>query len=553
MKILSNNNLKVLILFILVSGVVYFNSLNNGFHFDDFHHIVENKDIQDLHNIPIFFIDTNTFSKDDIDHYRPLLLSTYAINYAVGRLNPAGYHIINLLFHAGTAFLIFLILQLTVKHHSFFTAIASGMIFLVHPFNSEVVNYITARSSVMSGFFYLLSFYFWVRYRRAQGSSEKGAATKPLYYFYIASLLAFLLGMLSKEVAATLPVVLMLYDLFFISSGNNQLLPRLRNIVRNSINIIPFFLVVIIPYFIVRSFLAESRINLSSGSNFLHFLTEIIVLSKNIMLFFVPVKLSLDHVVNTAASLWEAQVFLSIIIVLLFSAVSIIFYRKNDRDFRLVFFFTCWFFIVSLPFLIVKLESPLQENRGYLAAVSFAVLTGTVLSRFSLWGHQNHKLKISFLIIILILCSIITFNRNRIWANELTLWLDVAEKYPDSWRAYYSLGKVCQDYGLEKLAIKNYGEAIKIRPDYSDARLALGKIFLKNGDYLQARAMLERVARINPYRIEAHLKLGEVYRILGEHDLALREFIIVMEIGKLLNKEDVMVNKARGHIRLLRN
>src|SRR3989304_7588432 len=108
MKILFSNNLRVLILFILVSGIVYFNSLNNGFHFDDFHHIVENKDIRDLHNIPIFFIDTDTFSKDDIDHYRPLLLSTYAITYVIGRLNPAGYHIVNLLFHAGTAFLIFL-------------------------------------------------------------------------------------------------------------------------------------------------------------------------------------------------------------------------------------------------------------------------------------------------------------------------------------------------------------------------------------------------------------------------------------------------------------
>ena len=553
-----------MILFVLVSGIVYYNSLNNGFHFDDFHHIVENKDIRDLHNIPIFFIDTDTFSKDDIDHYRPLLLSTYAINYSMGRLHPAGYHIVNLLFHAGTAFLIFLILQVIVKHHPFFTALASGMIFLVHPFNSEAVNYITARSSVMSGFFYLLAVYCWVRYREGGGRGEKiedrsspspsSTSAPPLTsYFYLASLLAFLLGILSKEVVVTLPLVLILYDLFFISSGNGGFLQRFREILRNSIYIIPFFLFVIIPYFVVRASLVESSVNFRSGSIFLQFMTGIKVLSKYIMLFFVPVRLSLDHVVIAATSIWEAEVIGSIIIVLLFAAISFIFYRKNDHDFRIVFFYTCWFFVVSLPFLIVMLESPLQENRGYLAAVSFSVLSGIALSRFSFWGHKNQKLKISILVIILMLCSIITFNRNRIWANEFSLWLDVAEKYPDSWRAYYSLGKVYQDNGLEKLAVRNYNEAIRIRPEYFDARLALGKIYLKNDDFLRAREMLEKAVQIKPYRIDAHMKLGELYRTSGERHLAFREFVVVIKLGKLLNKEEIMVNKAKEHIRLLRN
>jgi hypothetical protein len=416
------------------------------------------------------------------------------------------------------------------------------MIFLVHPLNSEVVNYITARSSVMSGFFYLLAFYCWVRFRLHLSS-----------YFYLLSLLAFFLGILSKEVVVTLPLVLILYDLFFISSVNGGFLQRLRDILRNSIYIIPFFLVVIIPYFVVRAYLIESRIHFSSGSIFLYFLTGIKVLSKYIMLFFVPIRLSLDHVVIAATSLREADVLGSIAIVFLFAAISIVFYRKNDYDFRLVFFYTCWFFVVNLPFLFVMLESPLQENRGYLAAVSLAVFPGIALSRFSLRGYRNHTLKISFLLIILILCSVITFNRNRIWSNELSLWQDVAEKYPDSWRAYYSLGKECQDQGLEKSAIRNYNEAIKIRPEYFDARFALGKIFLKNGDFLQAREMLERAAQIKPYRIDAHMKLGEVYRMVGERDLAFREFFIVIELGKLLSKEEIMVNKAREHIRLLRN
>src|SRR3970040_2142661 len=82
-------------------------------------------------------------------------------------------------------------------------ALASGLIFLVHPFNSEVVNYITARSSVMCTFFYLLAFWVWIRYR-LRGT------------YYIASLLFFILAILTKEIAITIPVILWLYDLYFV-------------------------------------------------------------------------------------------------------------------------------------------------------------------------------------------------------------------------------------------------------------------------------------------------------------------------------------------------
>src|SRR3989304_10499822 len=159
MKRLFSNNITVLILLIVLTGIVYLNSLNNGFHFDDYHHIVKNKHIRSLSNIPRFFIDMNTFSFSDesSSHYRPLVLVSHAVNYSIGRLNPAGYHIMSLTFHIGTAFLLYLILKTMLGGG--FIPLASALIFAVHPFNSEVVNYITARSSVMSGFFYLLSFY----------------------------------------------------------------------------------------------------------------------------------------------------------------------------------------------------------------------------------------------------------------------------------------------------------------------------------------------------------------------------------------------------------
>ena len=203
--------LKIFLLIAAISSAVYANSISNSFHFDDQHYLVTNPYITDLSNIPSFFKSTRYSSFEIVftGHYRPLLVTSYALNYAVGGLRPAGYHVVNLLFHAGSAFLVFLILKAMLG--SFYIALASALIFAVHPFNSEVVNYITARSSVMCAFFYLLAFYCWVKFR-----SQNNSNFLPLTsYFYLFSLLAFVLAMLTKEIAITLPVVLFLYDLLF--------------------------------------------------------------------------------------------------------------------------------------------------------------------------------------------------------------------------------------------------------------------------------------------------------------------------------------------------
>src|SRR3989337_3959438 len=104
-------NVVVFILFTLIATGIYYNSFPNGFYLDDMHHIVGNSYLKSLSNIPLFFTDPRTFSRAGLGHYRPLLLVTYSLNYAAGGLKPAGYHIVNLAFHIGSAFLLFLIVQ----------------------------------------------------------------------------------------------------------------------------------------------------------------------------------------------------------------------------------------------------------------------------------------------------------------------------------------------------------------------------------------------------------------------------------------------------------
>src|SRR3972149_8381510 len=109
--------LVILTFFILLSLGVYFNSLRNDFHYDDLHHIQENFYIRDIKNIPLFFTEPRTFStlSGMAHHYRPLVMVSYAVNYYFGKLNPMGYHLVNLGFHVGSAFLLFLIIEAMLR------------------------------------------------------------------------------------------------------------------------------------------------------------------------------------------------------------------------------------------------------------------------------------------------------------------------------------------------------------------------------------------------------------------------------------------------------
>ena len=146
---------------VLVSVILYFNSLNNAFHYDDIHSIVENPHIRDLSNIPSFFVDSELFSGEPHNRmYRPVLLVSYGLNYAVGGYEVHGYHLVNLLLHILNALLVYGLARSFRRDGSF--ALFAGLLFAAHPVNTETVNYISSRSSSLAAFFYLSAFYLFI-------------------------------------------------------------------------------------------------------------------------------------------------------------------------------------------------------------------------------------------------------------------------------------------------------------------------------------------------------------------------------------------------------
>ena len=560
---MRRSTVSALLIVAVLSTIVYLNTLDNGFHYDDEHYIVTNHFLERWGNIPALFTTTRYYS-DDIrftGHYRPLLYVTYALNKVTGGDNPFGYHIVNLVFHIGSAFLVFLIMKTMLGG---FIPLASSLIFAVHPFNSEVVNYITARSSVMSGFFYLLSFYCWVKFRshsrrdrvdrpvgtdvgtsvgtdlqvcpqsmdRPEGLSLRDVAS------YIASLLAFLLGMLSKEIVITLPIVLWLYDAYFTPtlslprlsyqrgggsrrdrpSGLSTPLPlqgrgnkgegTLLNW-RTYLPYLPFILSVIIPYFLVRwihyKVFTVYSFNRDIYSNILN---QSYVLVKYIWMLAAPVGQSVYHDIVLTNSITDWRVIPSIIILAIIGIATFLLAKSNSHEGRTISFFSVWFFVTLLPTTLIPLNDIMQENRGYLSGVSFAVIAALFMEKFL--GRRRWIFSLC-LVLLLGVYSGATFKRNSIWQDEFTLWSDVLIKYPDSFKAFHSLGQAYMDQGENERAIEYFNNAIRIYPKIYTAYNALGIIYGERGDVGLAIAMFKKTIELRPDFPRAYYNLGTSY------------------------------------------
>ncbi|MFQ5455959.1 MAG: tetratricopeptide repeat protein [Nitrospirota bacterium] len=518
----------------LIIVVIYYNSLDNSFHYDDYHSIVENSFIRGIGNIPSFFLTTLTFSGYErfAKSYRPLLLVSYTINYYFGKLDPYGYHLVNIIIHLLCSVFLYLIVKEITGDYNI--SLLSGILFALMPINTDAVNYITARSSLLSTSFYLLSFLFFIYFR------VYGRIT---HYFLF--LISFAAALLSKEIAITLPVILFVYDCYFVKK-------EYRKGLKSAMVHLPFLITGII-YLIIRKIMTGTAIgegtltgtrdiNLFYSSS----LTAVKMMGKYIHLMFLPFGLSAEHELTTPTSIFESPVILSVVVLSLFFIILYRLFFKSSSS-RIISFFILWFFITILPILILPFtghSSIFQENRGYLSGISFAIISGILLVKLYEYLSRSSKrllpLYFSILCLLLIFYSIGVVRRNSVWRNDLTLWSDVAKKYPMSYKAYHEMGIAYQDENKFNLAIENYTKVLSINPDYYLAYTNLGNIYYRMGRINLAMKNFQETLRINPESHKAHLSIGKIYHDYGRLDLAIKEFKEVLRINP--NNYDARMN-----------
>ena len=538
------SNRPKLLSFILLAGIsvlAYANSLPNSFHFDDIVGVVRNPTIRDLKNIPSYFTNPSTFALGRARDWRPVLQVSYALNYAMAGLNSTVFRAFNLCFHVGTAFLIFLIVAELCKQSpqklrsdspipATLPALFAAALFAVHTANTEAVDYIWARSSVLAAFFYLLAFYSFLR------GPFSGLKENPLLW-HLAGLVSFALGMGTKATAVTLPATLVLYEFLFLNPDSKNPFKLFLGEPRRLKKYIPVT-AVLLAYLAVRTLFLPRMFTIvfaaKTVTSFSYLLTQFRAWVFYLRLFLWPHPLLVDYSgFGWSRSLWDLRVLLSlgVLITILVLASWV---RKTQP---LISFFALWFFIALLPEAsFIPLADPVVGYRAYLAYVGPAVVVALMSLKGWRWiwnkiKRENEKsISGCWLVFgllagaVLIVLTGATVIRNRDWRDETTLWSDVIEKDPTNPRAYMGLGVQFLTQGDYGKAEEMFEKAVRFGPAMSQTYALRG--YLKSRLNKKAEALTDFATAIkldprSPYNFSYR---GQLYTRMGEADKALDDY-----------------------------
>ena len=340
-KALSRKRPLLLVLFIfsIAALVIYSNAFNAPFVFDDYQNIKENP-----------YVRMTEISLDSIakiakcpSEQRPLPNLSFALNYYFHRYDVAGYHVVNVLIHILTAFLVFLIFRQTLYlsgQKNDLLAAAAALFWLVNPVHTQSVTYIVQRMTSMATLFFLASLYTYIKarldWRRRQRLNKKHIL------LFVLSLLSFLAALLSKQIAATLPVFIILYEWFFIKDLDTKWLKK--NMHWIGVGSVATALIV----FAYVHFVAIDQIlQLFEKQHFTlaeRLLTEPRVVIFYLSLFFLPLpsRLNLEHDIAVSTSLIDPiTTLLSILALMLLLAVAIF---AAQKKYKILSFTILWFF-----------------------------------------------------------------------------------------------------------------------------------------------------------------------------------------------------------------
>ncbi|MDP2277338.1 MAG: hypothetical protein Q8K51_03855 [Nitrospirota bacterium] len=405
-----------IILIAAAAVIIYSNTFHSSFHFDDTPAIVENYAIHRFDIKEIF----STSS-------RPILDITFALNYYFGKLDVFGYHLINIMLHIVNGILLYFILLFTINPplpnpppqggraedgvtqgdmgFSHRMPLYASLIFIAHPVQTQAVTYIVSRSSVLAATFYLLALLLFIKaFKKKSGSSnpplpplEKGgeggfeqrakdsmpyALSSKLYL--TGAFLSSCLGMGTKQETATLPLMLLIYDFYFISKGDWKALKG-----HYKVHLVMFSTLAVVLYLIFSGLQTYITFDYAKGvpmpqqvgpiTSFQYFLTQLHVIPYYIKLLFIPTNLNLDYDWPLTRNIDLPTALFFILLTLIVILAIKLFHRARLASFGII-----WFFVtLSVTSSFIVIFDVIFEHRLYLPSIGFAIVMAFMISRIS--------------------------------------------------------------------------------------------------------------------------------------------------------------------------
>jgi len=503
---------------LLLVGLAYGNCLGNELVWDRYL-IVSNTLIRDLRNIPLFFVNDYWAGTDQpfgYTRYRPLVVTTFALNYAVGGLNPFGYYLVNVGLHFAVTWLVYLLgLEIGL---SFLGSAVAAALYAVHPMHTEVILAIGNRTELMMALGVLLSLWCSLRGNRLR------------------SLAAFILALLSKEQAAIMPALLVTMDVALrrVAWPTRSWQQHLRDLTARY----GAYLVLLAGYMVWRLWLFGRfqppsylfHINpLENISGQVWFWSVLSHAGHYLRLWLWPITLRTDYSFETiplAYSIWNGGVFWAI---LAWGGLLVLGLTAFRRDGRISFVvgLTAVAFLPGSNFL-VSVGTPVGERLFYLPSVGLCLLVGIGLSLLAVRStsrvFSTWPLRVAVLLLA-IMCLVFlarTMMRIQDWSSDEQFARSMVRDSPRSAKAHVFLGDFLENSSRPQdwaEALTEYQTAMAIYPDYlgTDGLLgdSLGFLFMKMGRWDEAASVLVQATQLNPRWSVPYYHLGRVYALQG--------------------------------------
>ncbi len=433
---------------------------------------------------------------------RPVANISFALNYYFHRYGVLGYHLVNILIHATTGILLYLFAKTTLSLPSLrsryeahgWIPFMTALIWLVHPLQTQSVTYIVQRMNSMAAMFYVLSFFLYAKARLAEEKKKRWA-------FFAGCTLAGILSLGSKEIAATLPFFIFLYEWYFFQELSRIWLKR---------HVLPLVWILILLAVVSFMYLGadplEVIVRTYQGRDFT--LTERVLTEFRVVIFYIsllifphPSRLNLDHDFPISHSLTDP-----ITTVLSMGAIAgligLAFYVGKKE--RLLSFCILWLLgNLVIESTVIGLEI-IFEHRMYLPSMLICFMAVTLAYR-----HIKSKwLVVGVLSAVTVMFSIWTYERNSIWSDNVVLWRDCVDKSPKKARPHNSLGVALASQGRLDEAIGHYSEALRIKPGFAEAHTNLGNALFSQGRLDEAIGHYSEALRIKTRRCRGTEELG---------------------------------------------
>ena len=466
------------LLAILVLGaLIYANTLQAPFYFDDQGSIVKNTAIRidGLEWKQLYQAATSGPTPN-----RVVANLSFALNYYLQGYTVRGYHLVNIGIHLLNACLVFVFALLTLHliqglpsqaerrqppRVRYAIALLAALIFVAHPIQVQSVTYIVQRMTSLATLFYLCALVGYILGRMAKNGWLRAG-------LWLTALCSWLLALGSKEIAALLPFTILLYELYFFQ--DLRLRYKWRGLSLLVLGLMSFVALTLVwlgadPWHYIQASYAHRDFTLGQ-----RVLTEfrVIIMYLGLLLAPLPSRLSLLHEIPVSQSLFDPiTTLLSLIALLALFGTALM----TARRFRLLSFCILWFFgHLAIESSVIGLELA-YEHRLYLPDVGFSLVLAWAIVTLP---RVSALLRATAATLLVAALSLMTWQRNNTWREPVGFWSDIVAKYPDSYRGHVNLANALSEAGQYQAALEHDRRALRLHPEDALVYLNTGMTLL---------------------------------------------------------------------------